>query len=443
MEKKIEVVSMELITPLFPTPNHLRCFEFSFLDQMAIPTVFAPLVLFYPPPSSNGDESYSNLEQARVILNSSRLLVLKKSLSEILARFYPFAGRIKNNSIECNDDGMPFYEAFARNYQFEDVLQNPDVAKHFFPIVEGSSILHNPLHVQVTMFECGGMAIGMCASHKIADGATLCTFANAWAIAARGSSPDCMVPEFIAAAKFLPPPIPYVSNGPNYKWMFEFAKCFLNDERVTKLFAFDASTIASLKAKVVCNSVQVPTRVEVVSAVLWKCAMAASGLDRRSSKLIHNVNIRRRFVPPLPDHCIGNAVAVAVATACNHDDTELSTLVTRIRKSLSELSSKYEDKQSRDQAILSLLYEYIELPEAHIRGEIALQISSLCGYKFYDIDFGWGKPSWFSVIQTATRNLVVLMDSRDSGGIDAWICLKDKDIMSVFEHELKALLAFN
>ncbi|XP_009612504.1 stemmadenine O-acetyltransferase-like [Nicotiana tomentosiformis] len=443
MERKIEIVSMELIRPTSPTPDHLRCFEFSYLDQMAIP-VFAPLALFYPPPSSHstgGDhESYSNLEEARAA-NSSRLLLLKKSLSETLARFYPFAGRIKGYLIECNDDGVPFYEAFAHNYQFEDIHRKFDVTKHFLPSVEGSSVLHYscfPLLVQVTMFECGGMAIGMSAFHKVADGATLCTLANAWAITTR-DSPDCVLPpEFVATAKFLPPPIPYVLNAP--KFQFDFTKFFYNEQRVTKLFTFDASTIASLKAKAVCNDdVAVPTRVEVVSAVIWKSAMAASGTETRSSKFAHQVNIRKRFVPPLPNHCVGNAIAIATACKGDKDGSDLSTLVTCIRKSLSELSSKYVDKQNRDEAILAIPHDFLELTDAHFRGEIAMQISSVCGYQFYDVDFGWGKPSWFSVIQTGTRNQVILMDSRDSGGIDALVCLKDENSMSVFEHELELL----
>ncbi|MCD9640358.1 hypothetical protein HAX54_025634 [Datura stramonium] len=439
---------MELIRPLFPTPNNLRCFELSYLDQMTIP-VFTPFALFYPPsPHSEGGGSYS-YEQARAV-NSSKLLVLKKSLSEILARFYPFAGRIKGNSVECNDDGVPFYEAFAHNYQFEDIHRKLEVVKHFLPVAshedDPSTLFHDaafcPLLVQVTTFECGGMTIGMYASHKVVDGATLYTLVNTWAVAARRSSPDCVVPELVAAAKFLPPPIPYVPQEPNNKWMAEIIKFFYNEQRVTKLFAFDVSTIASLKAKAVSDDVPVPTRTDVLSAVIWKCFMVASGIERRSTRLTHSVNIRKRFVPPLPDHCVGNAVAVSTTCKGENDGTDLRTLVTCIRKSLLELCSKYVDKQSRDEAILAIHNDCIDLTEVLLRGETTLNISSLCGSQFY-VDFGWGKPSWLSVNQTTGRNFVLLMDSRDGGGIDALVCLKDSNTMSVFEHELELeLLAF-
>ncbi|KAM3323295.1 vinorine synthase-like [Capsicum chacoense] len=439
MEKKIEIVSMEFIRPLSPTPNHLRCFEYSFLDQMAI-SLYAPLALFYPPPPNVVDASYS-YEQARVI-NSSRLFVLKKSLSETLARYYPFAGRIKGISIECNDEGALFYEAFAHNYEFENVLRNLDVTKDFLPntVVEsGSTVFHNstlyPLLVQVTLFKCGGMAICMCAFHKIADGATLYGLANAWATTARGSCNE--LPEFVAASKFLPPPIPYVSNEPTLQ--SQFVNFFCNEQRVSKLFTFDASTIALLRDKAVSDDVPVPTRVEAVSALIWKCVIRSNS---GPSKLANLVNIRRRFVPPLPDHCVGNAVAVAIACKGENNGSDLASLVYCIRKSLSQLGSKYVDKKSQDETIFAIPHDFMELMEGQIRGEIALQVSSLCGYGSY-ADFGWGKPSWVSSNPRITTNTLRLTDSVDCGGIDARICLKDKEIMLNFQQELELQLALH
>ncbi|XP_075109296.1 vinorine synthase-like [Nicotiana tabacum] len=159
---------------------------------------------------------------------------------------------------------VPFYKAFAHyNYQFEDIHRKPDIHKCFLPssVEEGSlmpdSALY-PLLVQVTVFECGGMAIGIRASHKITDCATLCTLINAWSVTARDRADDCVVTEFVAAAESLPPPIPYVQPKSN---KLEPIKVFFDRQRVAKIFAFDASTIASLKAKAVSDFVQMPTRV--------------------------------------------------------------------------------------------------------------------------------------------------------------------------------------
>ncbi|MCD7469690.1 hypothetical protein HAX54_008855 [Datura stramonium] len=407
---------------------------------MTLPTS-VPLALFYPP-CGGGDQSYS-YEQAKTV-NSSRLLVLKKSLCEILAKFYPFAGRIKDNSIECNDEGVPFYEAFAHKYRLKEVVKQPHVDIKFLPTThvddqQGSIFPHPPfpLLVQLTFFECGGICIGIRACHKIADRATLCTIINAWAVTARGSSNSVDVPEFVAAARFLPHPIPYVS--PNWSNMVELCKARdVDNQRVTKIFDFDASTITSLKAKVVLPT---PTRVEVVSAAIWKCFMTTSASMRTSSYMLYNVNIRKRLVPSLPNHCVGNVVAMTTAFKGENDDSDLSTLVSCIRKGLSELSSKYLDKSSQHEAILAIPQDSINLGIAFFfQKKIQLFINSWCGYNYHDVDFGWGRPSWVSSIEQPFKNYIRLMDSRDSGGIEALVCLMEKE-MEVFEQELIDLLA--
>ncbi|XP_019258372.1 PREDICTED: BAHD acyltransferase At5g47980-like [Nicotiana attenuata] len=222
------------------------------------------------------------------------------------------------------------------------------------------------------------MAIGVCASHKIADRATLCTLIKAWAVIARANpSSSCVdIPEFVGASTFLPEPIPHVS--PNWSNIVESSKAFVGNQHATKFFSFDASTIASLKANVVSDdAVSKPTRVEVVSAVI---------------------------------------------------------------KGISELSSKYVDKSRHDEAILAIIQDNLELGLAFVGGEIELYINSWCGYKFYDVDFGWDKPLWVSPIDLPVKNFILLMDSRDSGGIDVWVYLKEKD-MKVFEQELIDQLA--
>lgn len=52
--------------------------------------------------------------------------------------------------------------------------------------------------------------------------------------------------------------------------------------------------------------------------------LAASGNGRRSSQLVHKVNIRKRLVPSLPNHCVGN-----VGNSCKgeNDDSDLLTFL--------------------------------------------------------------------------------------------------------------------
>ncbi|KAM3205266.1 (13S,14R)-1,13-dihydroxy-N-methylcanadine 13-O-acetyltransferase AT1-like [Capsicum annuum] len=223
---------------------------------------------------------------------------------------------------------------------------------------------HPYLLVEVTLFKCGGMAICICVFHKIADEPILYGLAKASATTARGGYND--LPEFIAAAKFLAPPIPYVSNKPTLQSQFANF-CHNNQRCVAKLFTFNASTIALLRAKAMSDDVLMPTWVEAVTTLIWKCVILV-GVDTGTSKLVNQVNIRRRFVPPLPNHCVGNVVAVATTCKDENDGSDLTTLIYYIRKSLSELSFKYVDKESRDEAIFAIPHDFMELTKGQILG---------------------------------------------------------------------------
>ncbi|PWA86866.1 HXXXD-type acyl-transferase family protein [Artemisia annua] len=64
----------------------------------------------------------------------------------------------------------------------------------------------------------------------------------------------------------------------------------------TARFVFDSSKLAALKADVVANGIKDPTRVEVVSALLWKCFMNATEEKTGSWKpslLSHVVTLRK------------------------------------------------------------------------------------------------------------------------------------------------------
>ncbi|PON44116.1 Transferase, partial [Parasponia andersonii] len=45
--------------------------------------------------------------------------------------------------------------------------------------------------------------------------------------------------------------------------------------------------VTNLKAKAVSDQVKQPTRVEVITALIWKCAINASRLSSRSNSKLH------------------------------------------------------------------------------------------------------------------------------------------------------------
>ncbi|KAL8242531.1 hypothetical protein R6Q59_012833 [Mikania micrantha] len=52
-------------------------------------------------------------------------------------------------------------------------------------------------------------------------------------------------------------------------------------------------------------------------------------------------------------------------------------------------------------------------------------VTSLCGFGFNKVDFGWGKPTGTShAVRSANAKAIVLMDTVDDDGIEAMVFLK-------------------
>lgn len=65
--------------------------------------------------------------------------------------------------------------------------------------------------------------------------------------------------------------------------------------------------------------------------------------------------------------------------------------------------------------------------------------SSLCGFRFYEVDFGSGTPAWVTCL-SGMKNFVYMVDAKSGGGIEAWVTLDGRD-MAVFERD-EELLAY-
>ncbi|XP_060969212.1 salutaridinol 7-O-acetyltransferase [Cannabis sativa] len=171
----VEIVSRENIKPSSPTPPNLKTFNLSLFDQRA-PPVYTTLVLFYQISTD-------------AINNNIIITTLKKSLSEALTSYVPLAGKIDNinnsNIVECTDQGAIFIEAKSKTILSTFLEENPNedlLLERLLPAkTRSAEAATSPLLlVQATLFECGGLAIGLCMSHKLADAATLCMFLKNW-----------------------------------------------------------------------------------------------------------------------------------------------------------------------------------------------------------------------------------------------------------------------
>lgn len=425
---KVEVIARDAIKPSSPTPDHLRNLQFSFLDQIATP-VFMPMLFFYPI-----DCDHANRTER-----------LKKSLSETLTRFYPLAGRVKDDAfIDCNDRGVPFVQARVLKCQLSDVITQPEPHQlnKLLPY-ELDNVGDLILAFQVNIFDCGGMAIGVCISHKIADALSLTLFLNNWAATARGDSDytNTVSPRFDLATLFPPRSI----SG------FKPSTGIAKDKIVTKRFVFSASKIAKLRAKYAddgaCGELETrrPTRIEALSAFIWSRFMATTQGKPDPEKLytvLHAVNLRTRMDPPLPEYYFGNISRFAIALlSVNSKELECSgNIVDEVRDAIRKIDGNYVRKLQEAGSVGHLDFMKDRAEKIRKGDVVSFGFSSLCRFPLYETDFGWGKPIWVGSASLTFKNLVVFMDTSSSGGIEAWINMNEED-MARLESD-KELLAF-
>lgn len=173
---KFNIVSKELIKPSIPTPSQDVDYNLSFLDEPT-PHFYIPLVLYY--------HNHNHMQQSEILGR------LKTALSNALTKFYPLAGRNDGQTlVRCNDEGVCFVVARVDGLLQEVIESQEDKElEQLVPYGKGNAIVAKTaelLAVQVSLFSCGGVAIGVCISHRIADVCSLCAFLKGWAACAFG-----------------------------------------------------------------------------------------------------------------------------------------------------------------------------------------------------------------------------------------------------------------
>lgn len=397
-----KLVEKVFIKPSSPTPESLRHYNLSSYDQL-MPEYYISCMLFYPNPHHE---------------ISTICLQLKNSLSKTLVPYYPLAGRlVKNDYIDCNDQGIEFIQvrihcqldSFLKKTRFYAADQNLLCGS-----AEDSLVV-----VQLSHFDCGGVAIAVSISHKVADGSAAAAFMNDWALSTRLSS---HMPTPLLVSDSLFPPGNNVISRP-------FVPCH---NCVMRRFLFPVEDIEKLKTKAIESGILGPTKVEVVIALLYQCATVAKRSSRngfsRTSVLSQTVNLRPSL--KLPQNAIGNMFSLHFCFV-EDDKMEIPALIGEIRKAKLKLRKLPYESQMKE------LGESLEKLDPNTVDIYVF--SSLCGFPIYDIDFGWGKPTRVQAFQNEINNQIFLMDSPQDG-IEAFVILEE-EMISAFENN-ELLLPF-
>ncbi|XP_057779387.1 pelargonidin 3-O-(6-caffeoylglucoside) 5-O-(6-O-malonylglucoside) 4'''-malonyltransferase-like [Salvia miltiorrhiza] len=427
-------ISSKLIKPHTPTPQNLKNYKLSFIDEI-VPPVNIAVILFYQSKPENGS------------------LQLEESLARILVDFYPLAGRFINNysSIDCCDEGAELAEAEALDVELIDLVAkiNVDQIDNLLPYKHfpQNGAPDNPiLSIQITRFSCGGAAIAISVSHRIFDASSIVTFVNAWTDA---NNPDdakrvitpsfhlpSLLPSVIPNDNLAPAPAPASVSG---------------HKAVLKRVLFNKEALRRLKSRIRHPNGKPLSGVRVVAAVMAK---AQFRLDRaihgrsRTSVVFQGVDMRGRSIPPQSTHTCGNFSIIAMTGRIEAaDEVDVNELVRLLGDSVRGAIARHAEILSPDRDGRDIFTNTVENYSRYFFDPQIndLTISDLSRLGFQKADFGWGKPAASTIFQLCqpVRNLVMLMSDKSGDGIEAWLYL-NQDEVPYFEQdeEIKPFISY-
>ncbi|GJV93171.1 transferase, chloramphenicol acetyltransferase-like domain protein [Tanacetum coccineum] len=415
MAMKVEKRSRKLVRPSIQTPPTYGSYRIGFTDEVA-PLAYFSVVLFFSPNSNFSSKFVAQLEN---------------SLEKTLKRLYPLAGRYVEEiqMVECNDKGAEFIPAEV-NIKLQDFLgleMNAELVDEFIPFKSSKVplVYNDPLlAIQVTMFECGCVAVGVSVVHKIADKSTLCTFLNEWACMNREENEiEFTGPGFNSSTLFPPRgirPIPLAKIDA------------MSSKYTRKKLTFTESEISNMKAKAIASgkvSTYYLSKVQLVLGIIWK---ALIGVDRathtypRESILIQPINLWGKMASSIPEDSCRNIYGLCATNSGIVKTTEelvyiVSDSITRTTHNYSKVCHDSEEGQTM---VLNSRLNITNVPES----TNVTRLTSWCKFPFYEVDFGFGKPIWVAPGTVPLKNTGFLIDDVQGNGVEAYIYLEVKDV---------------
>ncbi|CAI9299660.1 unnamed protein product [Lactuca saligna] len=356
---------------------------------------------------------------------------LKTSLSKTLLHFTPFAGNLIIVPTGTRKPQIRYIEGDAisvtiaeSNLDFNDLVGNhPRACDKFYPLIpllgKAEKVIDYvtiPLFsIQVTFFPNSGFSIGTTNHHGLGDASTRFCFLEAWSWIARSGSDEL----FLANGSL--PFYDRVINHPDLDEIYlKRAKLDTFDEKyqlrcltgpsddVRATFVLTRPIINQMKKFV---STQLPTLQHVSSftvacAYFWSCFAKLRNDELQVFGFA--VDCRARLVPPIPATYFGNCVAPCGAMAKTKILTEKEGFVTA-----AELLGECLLKMSDDKVgIIKDAKTWFDFPFKGMPTFIT--VTGTPRLKFYDTDFGWGKPKKYETISIDYSVEISLYASKDS-----------------------------
>ncbi|PUZ45480.1 hypothetical protein GQ55_8G227100 [Panicum hallii var. hallii] len=342
---------------------------------------------------------------------------LEAGLARMLGEYREWAGRLVTldaasgrRAIALNDAGARLVEAAADVPLAAAVMPlrvGPEAVR-LHPSCEdgGGAAVEELMLLQVTRFPCGSFAVGYTMHHSVADGYATCSCLLAWGQAVRGAAFD-PVPVHDRASLFVPrdpPLVEFEHRGAEFKPRAEKKEALDvdDDEVVVQTVHFSREFIARLKSEAsppAGERHRPYSAAQCVVAHLWRCVTVARGLGPHEVTRLHiAVNGRGRM--PVPEGYTGNAVLWArpAATARELLGAPLRRAAGLVSRAVARVDGRYfrsfVDFASSGAVEREGLVRTAVSPELVARTN--LEVDSVLGIPFYDLDFGTGRPFVFA-----------------------------------------------
>ncbi|KAK4380873.1 Stemmadenine O-acetyltransferase [Sesamum angolense] len=329
-------------------------------------------------------------------LNTAQITI-RKSLSQVLPLFYPLAGRYnkEKHSVDCNDEGAEFSvaEVDCSLHQLIGAEVKSEQINHLLPAEIGATDEPTDpmLAVQINRFQCGGLAIGICASHRIFDSCSVGIFLKAWANASTdGGLVIC--PDF---------------DSPSY---------------------FPSENMAPL---------QYEGRSSFCSTNPGFCV---TGQNTGVESLAEAINVRERTVPPVGKYACGACFSISYLDFSPNQSHEMEQnylgMVLKMREAtvqgVKDCARILSDKEFGKWVLVDSYFDAAQ--KASGPDYKVIWVTDWSKFGEYELDYGFGKPVWVSLADVPLRDLIILMNTKDNDGIEAWVYLYESD-MAYFERD--------
>ncbi|KAF6992760.1 hypothetical protein CFC21_009723 [Triticum aestivum] len=324
-------------------------------------------------------------------------------LPSLLNDFYHFAGRIRTNpssglpELLCDNQGAELVvgEAGVAMASLDYGLAEQSLKKIMLPYAEDVT-----LSVQLLSFACGGFSVVWATNNLVCDGQAFTMFVRRWSELARtGRIVDG--PPNHDRSVFSPRRPP--SYGASIRDMFATYDhdrlvnvLTAHDSFVERLYYIEASDIAALR-EAASSKLQRPSRVQAVSAYLWKAlarVVAASRVPEERCCMGWMVDARRRVKAPELVRAMGNyfgnvtAYALGEAAVEEIQEKELSEVAAMVRETITSI-----DYDEYTQELVDWVEEH-KTERLMEKGVIGLGTPTLNQTVFasfpLDTDFGFG-----------------------------------------------------